>query len=290
MAVMIGIDLHQHVWSDGFRRALERRTEAPRLRGRRLELPRGGTFDLDAAGYAPERRLAELDRSGIERAVVAPAPTTEPTPDLVDAWHDDAPRMERASGGRLVPLAYAQARPGFPGAIVPAGVFDDLDAAAPLLGRLEAQGQLAFVHPTAVPPSGPAWRTSGIGYAHQVLLAYASWVAEGAARWPGLRVVFSLLGGGAAFQLERLVQRGLDPRRPFASNVWFETSSYGERALELTLQTFGAGRLVFGSDAPIAGVGDARAVLARFGEAVEREVLVANPLHLLSEEGRRWAA
>jgi hypothetical protein len=287
---MNSIDFHQHVWPDGFRRALERRTEPPLLRGRRLELPRGGGFDLEPAAYAPEALLAELDRNGVDRAVVAPAPTTEPTPDLVDAWHEDAPLLEHASGGRLVPLAFAEARPGFAGAVIPADAFGDLDGAAPLLGRLEAHGQLAFVHPAAVPPDGPSWQASGIGYAHQMLLAYASWVAVGARRWPGLRVVFALLGGGAAFQLERLVQRGLDPRAPVAPNVWFETSSYGERALELSLQTFGAGRLVFGSDAPIARVAEGRSVLARFGDAVERELLVSNPLGLLSDDRRRWAA
>jgi hypothetical protein len=285
-----GIDLHQHVWPDGFIRALERRSDPPFLRGRRLELPCGGAFEVDPAAYAPEQRLAELDREGLGRAVVAPAPTTEPTSDLIEAWHEEAPLVDRASDGRLVPLAFAEARAGYAGAVVPADVFDDLDAAAPLLGRLEALGQLAFVHPAAVPPLGPAWRTSGIGYAHQMLVAYAIWVAEGARRWPRLRVVFALLGGGAAFQIERLVQRGLDRRAPFGANVWFETSSYGERALELTLQTFGAGRLVFGSDGPIARVAEARAALARFGDAVEREVLESNPLGLLAEEGRRWAA
>ncbi len=287
---MSSIDFHQHVWPDGFRRVLERRSSAPRLRGRRLELPLGGPFDLDPRAYAPERLLAELDRNGVDRAVVAPAPTTEPTPDLVDAWHEEALQVERDSGGRLIPLALAQARVGFAGAILPADAFDDLDAAAPLLTRLEANGQVAFVHPAAAPADGPSWRTSGIGYAHQMLVAYASWVADGARRWPSLRVVFALLGGGAAFQLERLVQRGLDPRVPFAPNVWFETSSYGERALELTMQTFGAGRLVFGSDAPIARVAEARAALARFGEAAEREVLVANPLGLLAGQEHRWAA
>src|SRR3954470_7738671 len=149
---MSTIDFHQHVWPDGFRRALERRTEAPLLRGRRLELPRGGDFHLDPAAYAPEALLAELDRHGVGRAVGAPAPTTEPTPDLLDAWHEEAPLVEHASGGRLIPLAFAEARAGFAGAVIPADAFDDLDRVAPLLGRLEGQGQLAFVHPAAVPP------------------------------------------------------------------------------------------------------------------------------------------
>src|SRR5262249_21513245 len=146
---MGGIDFHQHVWPDGFRRALERRAEPPRLRGRGLELPCGGTFDVDPASYAPERLLGELDPNGMYPAVVATAPTSQPTRDLIDLWHEEAPLVQRASRGRLVPLAYGEGLAGFAGAVVPAGAFDDLDAAAPLLGRLEAQGQLAFVHPAA---------------------------------------------------------------------------------------------------------------------------------------------
>jgi len=283
---MPGTDFHQHVWPDGFRRALERRTKAPCLRAGRLVLERGGAFDVDPAAYGPEARLAELDRTGLERAVVSLPPTTEPTPDLAEVWHDEALALARATNGRLVPLAYDIALPAFSGAIVPARTF----ASTSLLGRLEALGQLAFVHPGPAAPVEPSWRTPGVAYASQMLDAYAWWIAEGARRFPSLRVVFALLGGGAAFQIERFVRRGLDARAPFTANAWFETSSYGERALELSLQTFGAGRLVFGSDAPIDPVADALATVARFGPALELELLVSTPLALLSAERHRWAA
>jgi predicted TIM-barrel fold metal-dependent hydrolase len=167
----------------------------------------------------------------------------------------------------------------------------DLDSAAPLLGRLEAAGQLLFVHPGADVGAGPgAWWAPGVAYAAQMQAAYASWVAAGAQRWPRLRVIFALLGGGAPFQVERLIRRGLDPRAPFAPNTWFDTSSYGVRAIELSLQTFGAGRLVFGSDGPIDSVTDARAVIGSFGDALETELLVSNPLSILGAERHRWAA
>jgi hypothetical protein len=67
-------------------------------------------------------------------------------------------------------------------------------------------------------------------------------------------------------------------------------SSYGERALELTLQTFGASRLVFGSDAPVDAVEEALRTLRPFGDALEVELLVSNPLTILNSERRRWAA
>src|SRR5207253_9062202 len=107
---------------------------------------------------------------------------------------------------------------------------------------------------------------------------------------PERRVVFARLAGGAPFQVERLVRRGLDPRASFAPNMWFDTSSYGERALELTLQTFGASRLVFGSDAPVDAIDDALRTLRPFGAALEVELLVSNPSTILNAERRRWAA
>jgi hypothetical protein len=285
------IDFHQHVWTDDFRRSLERRTAPPFLRGSELVLPRGGRFTVDPGAYSPEARLRELDRTGFDAAVVSLPPTMEPTPELSQPWNDAALELAGASGGRLIPLAYNEARAGFVGAVAAAPELVDLDSAAPLLDRLELAGQLLFVHPGAGESSGPeAWWQPGVAYAVQMQAAYASWVASGTRRWPRLRVVFALLAGGAPFQVERLVRRGLDARAPFAPNMWFDTSSYGVRALELSLQTFGAGRLVFGSDAPIDEVADARRVIRSFGDALETELLVSSPLAILGAERHRWAA
>lgn len=284
------IDFHQHVWTDEFRSALERRTHPPYLRGRRLFLPQGGEFDVDPSAYTAEARLGALDRAGLDAAIVSLPPTMEPTPELADPWNESAQLLSAQSNGRLIPLAYREARPGFLGAIVAATDLLDLDSLAPLLERLEVQHQLLFVHPGPAMPSWSGWWGPGVAYTTQMQAAYATWVASGAGRWPALRVVFALLAGGAPFQIERLVRRGLDPRAPFAPNMWFETSSYGERALELTLQTFGAGRLVFGSDAPVDAVDEALRVLRPFGDALEVEVLISNPLAILNGERRRWAA
>jgi hypothetical protein len=284
------IDFHQHVWTAEFRSALERRTQAPYLRGRRLALPQGGEFEVDPDAYAPEQRLASLDRAGLDAAVVSLPPTMEPTPELADPWNESAQLLTAQSGGRLIPLAYGEARPGFLGAIVAAHDLLDLDASAPLLDRLQAQNQILFVHPGPGAPAAGGWWAAGVGYTAQMQAAYAAWVAAGATRWPDLRVVFAQLGGGAPFQIERLVRRGLDSRAPFAPNMWFETSSYGARAVELTLQTFGAGRLLFGSDAPTDRVDDALRMIGTFGAALEVELLVSNPLAILNAERRRWAA
>lgn len=288
---MTGVDFHQHVWPDGFRRVLTRRRRPPYLRGRSLVLPVGGSFEVDPDGYAPEARLAELDRNGLDRAVVSLPPTSEPSPDLVEAWHEDAAALPEASSGRLIPLAYEAALPGFAGAVIGAPRFAAGDSSCELLSPLERLGQFAFVHPGPVAsPAGPGWLASGVGYSQQMLAAYAAWLAGLSARHPRLNVVLALLGGGAPFQLERFIRRGLDPRAPFTSNIWFDTSSYGERALELSLQTFGAYRFVFGSDAPIDAVGEARAAVARFGSALELQLLQSNARALLTPEAKQWAA
>lgn len=280
-------DFHQHVWPDEFRRLLEHRAEPPYLRGRRLVLRHGGSFTVDPASYSPEARLAELDRAGLHRAVVSLPPTMEPTPDLVSAWHEGALQLWWDTDGRLVPLAYATANPIFPGAIVPA---PHLGSSPKLLRRLALQGQFAFVHPAPAPPSRPGWRTPGVTYAQQMLDAYVYWLAEGAQRWPRLPIVFTLLAGGAAFHVERFVRRGLEPQTVPRENIWLETSSYGERALELSLQTFGAARHVFGSDAPIDRVEGALTPSRAFGSAIATRLLADNPIELLPKSEARWAA
>lgn len=279
---MTGVDFHQHVWPDAFRRALEERTVAPYLRGGVLTLARGGSFEVDVEAHSPEARIAELDRNGLEHAVVSLAPTCEPTPELAALWNDAARELPE----RLVPLAYEESLPGFAGAVIGAPELRWLDCVAPLLTKLEREGGILFVHPAAAPAGESAWATAGVAYTAQVHEAFVSWLGGGAERWPALRVVFAFLGGGAPFHVERLVRRGLDPRAPFAGNVWFETSSYGERALDLSLQTFGAGRLLFGSDAPVDGVGAARATIGRLGPAVERQLLETGPRALLERRER----
>jgi predicted TIM-barrel fold metal-dependent hydrolase len=286
------IDVHQHTWPARLRAALLARVEPPYLRADVLTLSAGGASRVDPLAYAPEARLQELDRNGVELALVSCPPTMELPPELIELWHDGALAAAAESGGRLVPLACGESRAGFAGAIVAGRQLEDLDRLAPLLDDLEAHDRLLFVHPgSARPPAGaPSWWSAGIAYTAELQFGYAAWIAAGAARWPQLRVVFALLAGGAPFQVERLVRRGLDPRILFESPVWLETSSYGPRALDVTLSTFGPGRLLFGSDGPVDAMAPALATIAGFGAPVERMLTETNPARLLGLEGERWAA
>ena len=152
-----------------------------------------------------------------------------------------------------------------------------------MLDTLRGSGFL-FVHPIAgsPPAAAPAWWPALVDYTSQMQRAYFSWLAAGQERWPDVSVVFAILAGGAPVQLERLASRGVDVRSVLHPNVYFDTSSYGRRALEVCVETFGVGQLVHGSDAPVI---DPRATLRAiegFGESVEKLVTYDNPNRLLT--------
>jgi 6-methylsalicylate decarboxylase len=81
--------------------------------------------------------------------------------------------------------------------------------------------------------------------------AWLTFAAFGRREHPDLRVVFAMLAGGAPLLSERLVTRGgptTDLRDP---NTFYETSSYGPEAIEMTARLAGWDQLVYGSDRPV---------------------------------------
>lgn len=283
-------DLHRHVWPTPFVDALRARAAPPRLDGWTLHLA-DGSYPIEPDGYGPKRCLAELDRDGIDVALVSLPPTfglellpavdAEP---LLAAYHDGALEAVAASGGRLRALAADRPRDGFAGVCVAATALADLDALAPVLDELEQRGELLFVHPglSAAPDGAPPWWQAVVGYTAQMQAAYASWLANGLDRWPELRILFAILAGGGPFQLERLRSRGFDTRRAQRPTLFFDVASYGNRAIELCLATLGGGALVFGSDAPVIDPRPTLAAVRSFGEAVVNVLCQQNPEDLLS--------
>jgi predicted TIM-barrel fold metal-dependent hydrolase len=275
-------DLHQHIWPPELIDALRARTTRPRLVDNHLQLPHGETT-VDLSTHDLDARLAALDAAGVDVAVVSLPATLELDDDLVEIWHESVLGLVASSGGRLQALANASVREGFVGASLSALDMHALDALAPLLAELEQRGRYLFVHPGPMtePPGAPAWWPAVVGYTAQMQAAYATWIAAGAERFPELRVLFAILAGGAPIQLERLASRGLDTRSVLHENVYLDTASYGDRALELALSTYGVGQLVYGSDWPVI---DAHATLQSvrgFGQAVADAVCSENPAQLL---------
>ena len=286
---MGAIDIHQHFWPAAFIGALAERVDPPRLDGNVLVLSEG-TYEVDLDEHVLERRLSLLDASEIDVAVVSLQPTfgldalhVGDRRHLEEIWEEGILEISAASGGRIVPLAAGRPRKGFAGVSVGAGDLDDLDTLEPVLDALRGSGFL-FVHPVAgsPPPGAPAWWPAVVDYTAQMQRAYFAWLAEGQSRWPDVNIVFAMLAGGAPIQLERLASRGVDVRSVLYPNVFFDTSSYGRRALEACVETFGVEQLVHGSDAPVIDPLPTLRAIRGFGESVEKLITYDNPNGLLT--------
>jgi len=279
---MLSYDVHQHLWPEALIEGLRARRERPRLRGGVLELP-SGDWPADLSAHTLDARLALLDRDEIDVAVISCPPTLELDEELEEAYHQGIAEIAAASKGRLVALSCGSTRDGFAGACVPAWSLNRLIDLEPLIGELDRRGSLLFVHPgpEAAPAGAPNWWPAVVGYTAQMQAAYAAWLALNADRWPELRVVFAILAGGAPIQLERLASRGVDTRSVLRPNVYLDTASYGERALELALATYGVSQLVYGSDAPVIESEPTLRSIRGFGQAVEDVVCRENTARLL---------
>ncbi len=284
------VDIHQHLWPQSFIAALEGRTVPPFLRGSTVILGEGA-FELDLREHELGRRLEALDREGTELAVVSLQPTVglaaaavsaAERESLVAIWEEGIGEMIDAAGGRLAALSAGCTLDGFVGAAVGSAELADLDALAPLLDAVARSGGFLFVHPSGGPVENrPPWWSAIAVYPAQMQAAYLAWLAHGQERWPTLPVVFAILAGGAPFQLERLATRGVDVRSTLHENLFLDTSSYGRRALELCIETFGVAQIVYGSDIPVADSEPTLRAVLGFGESVAHMIRDANPNRLL---------
>lgn len=285
------VDFHQHLWPEQLVDLLLRRERPPLLRGSVLEVPGEGASEVDVGAHDLHARLELMDAHGIDVAVVSLAPTlgaagleADEAAALVTAYERGILELATASGGRIVPLAAGAHVEGFAGACIAAPALLELERHASWLDELERSGAFLFVHPGPGrrQEGAPAWWPAVVEYTAQMQAAYAMWLAAGAERWPSLRVVFAILAGGGPFQLERLQSRGVSARDSLHENVFFETASYGRRALELSMSTFGVGQLLFGSDTPVLDAAPGLDAVRGFGEAVTDALCRQNPARLLA--------
>ena len=168
-------------------------------------------------------------------------------------------------------LARAMAQPGFVGAILPADGFltrRDAEAWAPLLEAANARRAHVFIHPGPVPGAAaaePPEPGDNANLRHIVLDVQARLSAVTVTltltdfldSFPDITVQVANLGGSVPMMVERMdhVSARRTPDAPLPSGrlgrIFVDTSSFGPRAIALAAATFGAGRVLLGTDHPI---------------------------------------
>ncbi|MGW7562474.1 amidohydrolase [Streptomyces sp. NPDC054757] len=266
------VDVHQHLWPPAFTALLRARTTAPYLDGWTLHLRGEPPYEVDPADHDIAARTALARADGLGLALVSLSsplgieylPPAEADP-LLAAFHDGALALPApfgvwASAGLVAPdpevLARALDR-GCVGLQLPATALQDEAGWAhctPLLDALSRAGRPLFVHPGAAPPGGPGtppWWPALVPYVQQLHASWFAFRAFGRPRHPGLRVCFAALAGLAPLHGERLAARG-GGRGAVDRDVFYETSSYGTRAVDSLVRVVGIDGVVNGSDRPYA--------------------------------------
>ncbi|MFE1171693.1 amidohydrolase [Streptomyces sp. NPDC058773] len=269
-------DVHQHLWPPGFLALLRSRTAPPRLDGWTLHLPGEPPYAVDPADHDPAARARLARADGLDLALVSLSsplgieylPPAEAAP-LLAAFHDGALDLPTPFGvwasaclSAAEPDTAALRRElarGCVGLQLPATALLDAagwDRCAPLLDALAEQDKPLFVHPGAAPaagPAAPAWWPALVPYVQQLHASWFAFRAFGRPRHPELRVCFAALAGLAPLHGERLVARGGGRDRGRVDcRAFYETSSYGTRAVDALVRAVGIDVVVNGSDRPYA--------------------------------------
>jgi hypothetical protein len=214
---------------------------------------------------------------------------------LLDAWHALADDLENANQDGygvwaavalvdpdLSGLAANLGHPRVHGLQVPASALATpaaLAALAPVLAVVEEADLPVLVHPGPAPAASgadlPGWWPALTSYTAQLSAAWFAWNLLGRGLLPRLRVAFVGLAGLAPLHHERLSQRG-GSFGVVDRLVYYETSSYGMRAIDAMTRVVGVDPLVHGSDRPYAVPTD-----PGLGGAFSKALFVDNPAHLM---------
>ena len=179
------------------------------------------------------------------------------------------PLADRAAA--VEELARAMNAPGFAGAILPADAFltrREAETWAPLLDAANAHRAHIFIHPGPVPVVGaqpPPDFGDNTNLRHIVLDVQARLSAVTVTltltdfldAFPDLTVQVANLGGSVPMMVERMdhVSSRRTPGAPLPSSrmsrIYVDTSSFGPRSIALAAGTFGAERVLLGTDHPI---------------------------------------
>jgi predicted TIM-barrel fold metal-dependent hydrolase len=277
------LDLHQHFWSEPLLDALAMRHRLPFVRRADgltvLHSANERPYVIDLRSETPDRRRCLLHEDGIERVLIAlsspigiEALPEADAAELIGAHLDGVLALgdEFAAWG---PIAVDRPGPdqvdrllarGCVGVSLPAGALAGdaaLDRIGPLLERVALNGVPVLVHPGPTADVGrgaceaslaePLWWRALTDYVAQMQAAWLTFAARGRREHPRLAIVFAMLAGLAPLQRERLATRGGPSIDLRDRNVFYDTSSYGDEAIEAMVRCVGAEQLVYGSDRPV---------------------------------------
>ena len=294
MAIPQTLDIHAHILEQETMRTI--RTEVPQVNfefrpidDEWAELHTNGAVykPFPRGGWDVERRLADMDRYGFGRQVVAVSPQTvlyEAAPEVClavsriqnDAIAARAKATDRLLGLATVPmqapemaaeeLARAMGQ-GHVGAMIGTNIegrnLDD-PALEPFWAEAERLGAFLLLHPlkiAGVERMRSYWLQNLVGNPLDTTIAAASLVFGGVLeRFPGLKVVLSHGGGFVPYQMARW-QHGWEERAepkarlrgepgPSLDRLLYDTILHEGPALQFLVDKVGAGRVMLGTDYP----------------------------------------
>ncbi|MGK5683050.1 amidohydrolase [Actinoplanes sp. URMC 104] len=285
-------DCHQHLWPARLVEALRRRTAYPYLRDWTLHLPGEDPYAVDPLAHDVAHRRATEPAGRVLLSLSSPL-GIEHLPrhdgaELIDLWHESALELGEpfhvwaaATVDEPDPdgLAKVLRHERVAGLQLPATAMQDPAGIAhvgPLLDEACRAGKPVLVHPGPAPACDeglPGWWPALVPYVAQLHQAWLAWHVAGRR---DVRIGFVALAGLAPLHHERLAARGgalgaLDP------NVFYETSSYGTRAVDALVRVVGVDPIVSGSDRPYAEATD-----PGLGAAFTHALYTANPHRFLT--------
>ena len=254
-------------------------------------LAMNGAFPFEAAHFDPDVVLAQMDQTGVaQRMLTFPGalcldalPVAEIAAPISE-FNSYMAALQTRTNGRLLGLAgLPLAAPeqaaqellcvrrdlGLAGAILPADYFGTVATAKtlrPVLEMANQTGALLMLHPgpmagqvpAPVASEFPQYRTSAVALqaqASQMVLTLV--LSDLLDMYPRIRFQIINLGGTIPFILQRMesIARHRSPDQPFPvarlRRLWFDCASMGPRALEIAVATYGADRIMLGTDWPI---------------------------------------
>ena len=286
------VDMHAHLYPEGcFDEVLKARPEFALVRSERgLSLTCRGSHTMSAPANADlSARLETMDEAGVKVEVlsvgaldtgwVGPATARVVNDGLATACrrHPDRFRFVAAlpftSAAALVDELDRATDLGAVGACITTTVGGrtlDAPELREFWGEAQRRRLLVLVHPT-FPVDGPAddrGEYLSVGYLGETAMAATKLALGGVLEdCPDARIVWSHCGGSLCMVLDR-VDRGyrryekcLRPPSEYLRRCWYDTVTVSGPALDCARATFGADRLVYGTDEPHVPDGS-KAVLA----------------------------